>query len=488
MSQRTDYGVGIITCDRPEFLRQCLKSLPEEIGNTIPLVIVNDGKKILDIDLFDNRKTNLEIINHETNKGVGISKNDALKALLRKQIDHIFLLEDDILILKPETFSEYIKASQTSGILHFNYGPGSPFNRKQDFQFDLHNRHLCKQDSEVNPKKVIEYPNGVKIALYEHTVAMFSYFHRQVLEEVGLHDEQFYNAWEHVDLTYRIIKAGYHPPFWWFADIADSDKYLTEAPSAIDNSSIAKDTKQWEKNVYGGRDKYLAKHGHYPNQPPIASTEFVVQNLTILKRRQKLLELEKEGKVKTDIGPGSQVEEEFEALLKIYKKLNPKNACEIGSLLGWTMKRFINASSPGTNIVSVDLPVRFFTGSQDERVNQQEFGHNILWKRWAAEKQVNLHVLPFSSFDQYTSGMVRSITPELDFLFIDGNHMYQAIKHDFETYGKLVRKGGVIAFHDIALNEEGGGHIFWNEIKSRYEYKEILKSPEGKMGIGAIIV
>lgn len=486
MSQRTDYGVGIVTCDRPDFLKQCINSLPEQVGNEIPLVVVNDGKTPLDETLFD--KTNIEIINHKTNTGVGISKNDALAALLKKDINHLFILEDDILILKPDIFDEYIKAAKTSGILHLNYGPGSPFNRKQDFEFDLHNRHLCKQDSEVNPKKIIEYSNGVKIALYEHTVAMFSYFHRIVLEEVGLHDEQFYNAWEHVDLTYRIIKAGYHPPFWWFADIANSHEYLTEAPTAIDESSIAKDTKQWEKNVYGGRDKYLKKHGHYPNQPPTAKPESVIQNLTILKRRQKLLELEKEGKVKTDIGPGSQIEEEFEALLKIYKKLNPKNVCEIGSLLGWTIKRFINASTPGTTIVSVDLPVRFFTGPQDDRVNQQEFGHTILWKRWAAEKNVNLHILPFSSFEDYTKGMVRSITPELDFLFIDGNHMYHAIEHDFTQYGSLVRKGGVIAFHDIAINEEGGGNRFWNEIKNRYQYKEILKSPEGKMGIGAIIV
>jgi predicted O-methyltransferase YrrM len=37
----------------------------------------------------------------------------------------------------------------------------------------------------------------------------------------------------------------------------------------------------------------------------------------------------------------------------------------------------------------------------------------------------------------------------LDFLFIDGDHTYKGVKEDFEMYSPLVRKGGVIAFHDI---------------------------------------
>jgi hypothetical protein len=65
--------------------------------------------------------------------------------------------------------------------------------------------------------------------------------------------------------------------------------------------------------------------------------------------------------------------------------------------------------------------------------------------------------------------------------------MYEAIRHDFEFYSPLIRKGGIIAFHDIAILEEGGGHRFWNEIKHKYKHKEILKSKENKMGIGVLM-
>jgi hypothetical protein len=41
-----------------------------------------------------------------------------------------------MLILDKNIFNKYIEAYKLSGIHHFNYGPGSPFNRKQDIQFD----------------------------------------------------------------------------------------------------------------------------------------------------------------------------------------------------------------------------------------------------------------------------------------------------------------------------------------------------------------
>jgi len=269
-------GIGIVTCNRPDFLAKLLESI--SYRNDAELVIVNDGGPI------DMKGYNYYIVNNETNLGVGKSKNKAMQHLLDKGCDYIFIIEDDMIILDDTVFERYIKASKTSGIQHFNYGPGSPFNRKQNIQFDLHNRHLLDQHSEPNPRLVIDYGNDVKVSLFEHTVAMFSFFTRKVLEEVGLIDENYYNAWEHVDHTYCIIKAGYHPPFWWFADIYESHKYLTEAPGAIDNSSIANKTEQWEKNVYGGREIYKQKHGHYPNEPPYVTEEQVIQTIKQLKK------------------------------------------------------------------------------------------------------------------------------------------------------------------------------------------------------------
>jgi len=271
-------GVGIITCNRPEFFRECYNTIPKDRIDEI--VVVNDGSPLP----FDISKG--IVLDNPTNIGVGKSKNRALRHLLEQGCDYLFLIEDDMIIKNPDVFDEYIRAYKLSGIHHFNYGPGSPFNRKQTIQnFDLHNRHLLDQHSTPNPKLIVDYKD-IKIALYEHTVAMFSFFTKDVLDKVGLIDEDFYNAWEHVDHTYRIIKAGYHPPFWWFADIANSEKYLTEAPGAIDNSSIANKSEQWQKNVYGGREVYFKKHGHYPNQPPYVSKDEVIKSIKRIKNEK----------------------------------------------------------------------------------------------------------------------------------------------------------------------------------------------------------
>lgn len=278
-------GVGIVTCNRPHYLKGLLDSIPQECGID-ELIIVNDGIPLSkDVASMGNGYdfSYVAWLQNNVNLGVGKSKNRALKYLYEKGCDYIFLIEDDMVILDPAVFQQYIEGSKVSGIQHFNYGPGSPFNRKQTIRdFDLHNRHLLSQDTEPNPKLILDYKT-CKIALYEHTVAMFSFFTREIIEKVGYIDEQFYNAWEHVDHTYCIIKAGYHPPFWWFADLANSHELLTEAPGAIDNSSIANKTEQWQKNVYGGRELYLKKHGHYPNQPPYVSKEEVIDTIKQIK-------------------------------------------------------------------------------------------------------------------------------------------------------------------------------------------------------------
>lgn len=283
-------GIGIITYKREHFFKNCYESIPWDKVDVA--VIVNDGPEYdmekLGISL--NEKTTL--IQHKENYKLARTKNDALRFLYDAGCEHIFVIEDDTVIEDKEVFEKYISASKATGIKHLNYGPGSPFNRKQDpnIQFDLHNRHLCKQNSEPDPRLIVDYDKGVKIALYTHTVAAFVYYHRSCLELAGYMDEELNeNAWEHVEHTYRIIKANLHPPFWWFADLANSEHLIKSQKGAIDNSSIAteKDVpweqQEWAKKVARGAEIYKRKHGHYPNQPPFVSQNEVIQKLKELK-------------------------------------------------------------------------------------------------------------------------------------------------------------------------------------------------------------
>jgi len=256
-------GVGITTCNRPEYFNQCFKSIDlEKIDH---LVIVNDGKP------FDFTSENEKVIfiQNEENIGVGRSKNKIFKRLLTLKCDHIFTMEDDCIITDNSVFNEYIRISKATGIKHFNFGPGSPWNRKQNDPSiigDLSKRHLATQDGEPFPKMTVTYKqDDISISLYEHIVAMFCYFDAKALEDVGLMDERFYNAWEHVEHTLRFIKKGYYSPFWWFADITGSEKYIKEAKNEKANTSLSKSEEQFAKQTIDGLQIFYELHQTVPS-------------------------------------------------------------------------------------------------------------------------------------------------------------------------------------------------------------------------------
>jgi hypothetical protein len=59
---------------------------------------------------------------------------------------------------------------------------------------------------------------------------------------------------------------------------------------------------------------------------------------------------------------------------------------------------------------------------------------------------------------------VRLAGRPIDLLFLDGNHTYDYVRYEFETYGPLVLH--IIAFHDLfCTNAEGVEvHRFWREL------------------------
>lgn len=79
-----------------------------------------------------------------------------------------------------------------------------------------------------------------------------------------------------------------------------------------------------------------------------------------------------------------------------------------------------------------------------------------------------------------------------DFLFIDGDHSYDGVRRDFELYAPLVAPGGVIALHDVSVEQPARVRAqhdvvpYWNQIRALYEHEEIYDStgePWGGIGV-----
>jgi len=218
-------GVAVITCDRPDYLNRLLLSINKEESGINEFIIVNDGKK-LDIE-------NYEIYNTSKRIGVGKAKNIAFDNLLKKDCKYIFLLEDDIVIKDQAVFKKYIETSKLSGIQHFN--------------FAFHGRDNYNSVGQPAIRLRVEYDKDTAVCFYPNVYGAFSFYTKRCLDTVGLMDEEYYNAMEHVDHTFFIAEAGMTTPFRWFADIAESNQYIEEIDKNHFGSEIRKDEK-WISN------------------------------------------------------------------------------------------------------------------------------------------------------------------------------------------------------------------------------------------------
>ena len=170
-------------------------------------------------------------------------------------------MEDDILLQTEEVFDIYIKTSLATGVKHLNYGLQGPANKKGSKGFtNLEERGQQADLNEPNPRQIIKYPNDITIALYPNSVGAFSYYQREVLEDIGEFDDFYRNAWEHVDHTMKAFKKGYTTPYWWFADVADSQKYIKDIEGCIENSTISH-TDEWKENFNRGFIHFKQKYG-----------------------------------------------------------------------------------------------------------------------------------------------------------------------------------------------------------------------------------
>jgi len=182
-----------------------------------------------------------------------------------------------------------------------------------------------------------------------------------------------------------------------------------------------------------------------------------------------------------------QDEREITWLAQIVEKLRPRHVLEIGSLLGGTLWLWMRYMPEGGHIVSVDMLV----SHEDNRSVAQRWGHDLAWEMWASERNLMFDVIETSSQEQKTLYAVERIMPWVNFLFIDGNHGYEAVKRDYELYSPLVRKGGIIAFHDIDFEKDSpfyGVKPLWEQIKSSgRDCLEFIAEP-GQYGIGVVRV
>lgn len=175
-----------------------------------------------------------------------------------------------------------------------------------------------------------------------------------------------------------------------------------------------------------------------------------------------------------------QLRSELRRFAKIVKNSGARRLMEIGRCKGGTLLVLARACQNESTIFSIDL-----AGLSPARTKML---------RMLAGNSRKIHLLTANSHSPETFNSISGALQgeSLDILFIDGDHSYDGVKRDFEMYSPLVRRGGLVAFHDIVEHPPEAQcevSVFWRQIKAHYKHLEIMEDQkQGWAGIGILYV
>lgn len=223
-------GIGIITYNRPKQFNNLMNSI-KDIDYINHIIIIKDkninyGKN--SPNKFINER--IKYINLTDSKCIAENKNVALKYLIDNGCTHLFIIEDDVIIKNPDVFLKYIETAKIFRIEHLNFC----------------RRYLPKSETYQKPIYKFTFLN-TGLEFYHNLCGIFSYFTKNAIETAGYMNENYINALEHCEHTYRLcLNNMYTPKFHMFADIMNSNEYLEDGgkKTSICESDIQK------QNVY----------------------------------------------------------------------------------------------------------------------------------------------------------------------------------------------------------------------------------------------
>lgn len=132
----------------------------------------------------------------------------------------------------------------------------------------------------------------------------------------------------------------------------------------------------------------------------------------------------------------------------------PTRAAEVGVWQG-SMSRQLLRSFPELELLMVDRYCKYNKASHDARLSkmtQLEFDGALSYAVSSTSKHAARRIVMVGD----SLKVCQEIKLEsLDFVFIDADHSYEAVKKDIPNWKKTVRKGGIVSGHDYSPRHRG---------------------------------
>ena len=214
-------GLGVVTCNRPDYIAQVEQAVKWHLSEVLDEYLVVDAAPSC---VFPDGLC------------VGQAKNIAMRALMEAGCDWIVLGEDDVLPTCPEAVTGYVSACERSGFHHLM-------------------RRYHGHWSEAPPTQLGTTPEGV-VTFWTAHGGTWGIYSAACLNDVGLHDEGFNGAFEHVELTARLAEAGYTT--FKTAEPTGAEPWVVDIPGSMDDRAWS--TAGGQRRIEEGREHWKRTH------------------------------------------------------------------------------------------------------------------------------------------------------------------------------------------------------------------------------------
>jgi len=161
--------------------------------------------------------------------------------------------------------------------------------------------------------------------------------------------------------------------------------------------------------------------------------------------------------------------------------VRPRNYVELGTHWGFSYFAFCQA------VAALELDTRCYavdTWTGD--IHAGFYGEDI----YAHVVEYNrAHYPDFSTLlrETFDEAHGRFANGSIDLLHIDGRHLYEDVKHDFEYWSDKLSERAIVLFHDTTVYDRGFGvHKFWDELSGRYPHFNFMHGYGlGVLGVGS---
>ncbi len=210
-----NFGVAVTTHNRPKQLEQFLENIIRFTPPNVPLVVVDDGcAPPAQVPV----EANATVVRHPLARGIPAAKNACIEELMREDVEHLFLFDDDTWPIVDRWWEPYVNGPEP----HYQYS----------WQKVATTRRSVPLMQEV-------YRDQYLVG-YGHSMGCVLYLHRDVVQRVGGMDLRFgLGSEEHIEYSQRIHNAN----FTTFVgqDVPDSNKlfYASDEYQAV-SSSLSK--------------------------------------------------------------------------------------------------------------------------------------------------------------------------------------------------------------------------------------------------------